>query len=451
MISISMLIYFAFTCMSPAIADPSPQGVSTVVPVATVGYIDAETSQTETIQNPSAEGRHEGNVTADESSLMSGDEISETFSPSSSPDVTPTPSTEPTPDASASPDVTEQPSPTPSEAVAVSSPEAIQVRALYVQGPSTAGEGERIALKLVLNIQNASGRPLLPFGVHLDISSGESLSSASMTRSDSVTFRNGLLWVEDAVADSGTVTVEGDSLLCTVACVPFPAETDGKSITITLTLTDASGRAVELKDSNADGQMIQTTYTIRRPKSGDDPAENPEATEVPVNTQETTFQPEERASEENADQPQETLAPDESPINDPAGQEDMPSETVAPGTQPSSLDELDLLETAVPDEGTPNGEASPEPTVTVTPEPTPVARTLGIGSSIPYDQLQIGDTLVLTAEVTGYDGLDVALQWQQYADGTWENIQGATEATLTVSITEDNLQRAWRYSIAVNP
>ena len=467
MISISMLICFAFTCLPLAGAESGQQGSNTVEPTVTVGHTNPTANHPEATISPSGDDQSDYHVTATEADLLSETGTSETFSPSPSQDAFSSPSAEPTPDATVSPDITAQLTPTPSETVTNDLPtaEAVQVKALYMKGPTTAGEGERISLTLVLSIQNASGRSLLPFGVRVNISSGGSVSSVSMTHSDSVTFQNGLLWVEDAVSKGGAAAVQGDTLRFVVSCVPFPAGKEAESVILQLTLVDASGHTVDLKDGNVDGQLIQTEYPIRRSQLSADPADSEGMAAQPE--QDNAALPQDTAMPENPDMPGSVTAapagdvpevtpdPTETLTGDQPQGEDVPSETPTPDAPPSSLDETEMTEPAVSDAPAPGQETSLEPVETVTPEPTPeptpVTRRLAISASIPYDQLHIGDTLLLTAEVIGYDGLNVALQWQQRIDGEWMNVQGATDATLAVLISEENLNSAWRYNIAVEP
>ena len=56
-----------------------------------------------------------------------------------------------------------------------------------------------------------------------------------------------------------------------------------------------------------------------------------------------------------------------------------------------------------------------------------------------------GDYAVLRAVLQGYEGKDVALQWQTSRDGArWNDIHGANSETLTLQMTEENCRDYWR-------
>lgn len=106
-------------------------------------------------------------------------------------------------------------------------------------------------------------------------------------------------------------------------------------------------------------------------------------------------------------------------------------------------------------EETPEGESTPmptpEPTPIPTPEPLPMAqpRELRLHASKAASEVFIGDTVVLTAELIGYDGLQVRIQWQNCHDGVWSNVEGENATTLTILVTEKNAADSWRYDVTV--
>ena len=116
-------------------------------------------------------------------------------------------------------------------------------------------------------------------------------------------------------------------------------------------------------------------------------------------------------------------------------------------------------ETAMPEAtATPADTATPEATQTAdstTQEPTPTAqpieRSVEITMDIPTN-LQMGDTVTLTATLIGYDNVNVALQWQYTKDGeTWFDAQGEGCTTLTYAFTvsDETAGTGWRLGVTV--
>lgn len=81
-------------------------------------------------------------------------------------------------------------------------------------------------------------------------------------------------------------------------------------------------------------------------------------------------------------------------------------------------------------------------------ETEPVARDITIASDIP-DVLHKGDTITLTAVLTGYDDVQTALQWQ-YDDGSgWQDAPGETGVTCTFEASPITLSYRWRVNVTV--
>ena len=85
-----------------------------------------------------------------------------------------------------------------------------------------------------------------------------------------------------------------------------------------------------------------------------------------------------------------------------------------------------------------------------------VPRSVGISVASDTDPLQIGSRITLTAELSGYDGLDYVCRWQAAAArsdgsivGEWRNVQSGGQ-TFTYVLTEENLLTAWRVCVSVN-
>lgn len=170
----------------------------------------------------------------------------------------------------------------------------------------------------------------------------------------------------------------------------------------------------------------------------DEPA-TPAPTEEPTEPEAPTPEPTETAEPAETAEPDETKEPDA-------------EETPAPTESPEATD------TPVPTE-TPTATSTPVPTESPVPTETPapaVPRSVGISVASDTDPLQIGSRITLTAELSGYDGLDYVCRWQAAAArsdgsivGEWRNVQNGGQ-TFTYVLTEENLLTAWRVCVSVN-
>ena len=201
----------------------------------------------------------------------------------------------------------------------------------------------------------------------------------------------------------------------------------------------------------------------------------PESTEAA----ETLPPAQERESPTEQEEPDETQTPDEpatpAPTEEPTEPEaptPEPTETAEPAetAEPDETKELDAEETPAPTESpeatdtpvpteTPTATSTPVPTESPVPTETPapaVPRSVGISAASDTDPLQIGSRITLTAELSGYDGLDYVCCWQAAAArsdgsivGEWRNVQNGGQ-TFTYVLTEENLLTAWRVCVSVN-
>lgn len=135
-----------------------------------------------------------------------------------------------------------------------------------------------------------------------------------------------------------------------------------------------------------------------------------------------------------------------------ASQTDMPAQqpTVAPDL---TQDEQQADADAQPEEITETkmAEATAEPTETPVATEIPVVRNVIIRMDVP-DNLQYGDTITLSAELIGYDDVQVSLQWQYTKDGeTWVDATGSGSNALVYSfqVDEETAGTSWRLAVTI--
>lgn len=74
--------------------------------------------------------------------------------------------------------------------------------------------------------------------------------------------------------------------------------------------------------------------------------------------------------------------------------------------------------------------------------------TLSVAISAESDVVELGDDMVLTAILTGFEDLNYTLQWQFSTDNAnWADVDGATGSTLRVQMNEENCDYFWRVSV----
>ena len=74
--------------------------------------------------------------------------------------------------------------------------------------------------------------------------------------------------------------------------------------------------------------------------------------------------------------------------------------------------------------------------------------TLSVAISAESDVVELGDDMVLTAVLTGFEDLNYTLQWQFSTDNAnWANVDGATGSTLRMQMNEENRDYFWRVSV----
>lgn len=178
------------------------------------------------------------------------------------------------------------------------------------------------------------------------------------------------------------------------------------------------------------------------------PAEQPQATE--------SAQPEEPAQQQEVIP--ETAAPAETVA---VTEENTPEPTVESSVteQPAATSEAATETPAITETPavTETSAATETPAITETPAATETpavdATTLPNVSIVirctNSKPITVGDTVKLTAEITGIDWHECTLQWQ-YLDGDeWKNASSGNDITYSYVLTDANLNTTWRLAVTI--
>ncbi len=168
-----------------------------------------------------------------------------------------------------------------------------------------------------------------------------------------------------------------------------------------------------------------------------------------------TEQPAQEQTVEKAEAPKAEPKAEEPKAEEPKAEEPKAEETAQPEATQEAAVEVTAEDTAQPEatpeataqpEATPEATAQPEttPEATAQPEATPAAeRSITVEAS--ESTLKVGDTLKLTAKLTGFDGIEYKLNWQVKAPGEdWKDISGEHGETLKVELDAQSVGCAWR-------
>lgn len=63
--------------------------------------------------------------------------------------------------------------------------------------------------------------------------------------------------------------------------------------------------------------------------------------------------------------------------------------------------------------------------------------------------VRLGDTITLSAQITGLDGFGYTLQWQYLSGGEWHDQSGANGATYSFTLTQENARYQWRVVLTI--
>lgn len=151
-----------------------------------------------------------------------------------------------------------------------------------------------------------------------------------------------------------------------------------------------------------------------------------------------------------AEEPEKTREPEK------AEDTSAPDATKAPAAEPEASEQPEATpEAAEEPAAEPTPEAAEEPVAEPTPEATEEPAAEPTRDAAPAEKrvevkvedstLQVGDTLKLTARLTGFDGVKYTLTWQVKAPGEdWKDISGEHDDTLKVTLSEENIGASWR-------
>ena len=153
-------------------------------------------------------------------------------------------------------------------------------------------------------------------------------------------------------------------------------------------------------------------------------AEAPSAAEEPT-MMEVPYAPEEPAMTEAQSTPAPSFAADVFEPQEQSGEYLLNEET-----EPEQVGETEIIE----DELVPLA-GGPAPSVL-------------IRANCDIKALRIGDELILTAELNGFQGLEYAIRWQAREGGQWRDIKGQDSTRMIIRITEENA--SWAYRVAVD-
>ncbi len=78
-------------------------------------------------------------------------------------------------------------------------------------------------------------------------------------------------------------------------------------------------------------------------------------------------------------------------------------------------------------------------------EAAPVAaeRAVRVSSTL-SEVVNPGDTITMSCELIGFDGLTVQLQWQQNSGGGWRDVDGANGRSLSYTASQETVNSRWR-------
>lgn len=383
---------------------------------------------------------------------------------------------------------------------ATAAPAAVQslsVQKFYLRfDKMTVSAGDTVRVSLVLTGSNAD-TAIESFNVRVDVSGLASYKDISVHGGSLVSSKNGKIVVnmsDAAIKDGRVVNKDGKKLKLSFTAVPF-ADSSAETANVSLSLLNAGMGNITPGDRGGAGR-VQTSYTLRLEGAAEKSTKATEVTEEAAAeaTDEVTEEAAVEAAEDTAEEATEEVNEE---VNEEAADQvtDEPAEEVADEvteetsaeateetadkvTEEASDEATDEASEASAEEQTeePTEEAAEdaadEPTEEADPaagentteditdevpadeteetneeEQTPVEQRAYIEQNIPNDAIQLGDQLVMTAKLIGFENIAVRIQWQVDEGEGYHDLDGAEGETFTVTVDETNSSFAYRFVV----
>ena len=308
-------------------------------------------------------------------------------------------------------------------------PAQLKVAHLFWQANARkARPGESVTLSLDLAVSNQDG-PLDDFYIAVLVSdvAVEQVSYGGAELHEAGKNGRVLLYVRDAYCQDGRVYSQDKDLLhLTLRVVPFAAD-DQETSSIAVQLLNAAMGDMTPENRGAGNARVQTGlhFELLTDEAADEAQSDEKAEEKAE--EKANEKPEEKVEEKADEQPEEKAdekekeQPEEKADQEKAEQEGNIIEETEPKDEKNATDEQ-------------AEEAQQE-------------RSARIETSAPVDQVEPGETLRLTAVLSGFDGMDVYVQWQEDDGQGYQDIEGAVGDTLELTADAQHAGHAYRFVI----
>ena len=214
------------------------------------------------------------------------------------------------------------------------------------------------------------------------------------------------------------------AMIWTVAGVSFAEEVPQNT---EQPVVEATQAPVVVVETPAEAPAAQATEAAQP----EEPAQQPEVAPETAAPAETVA-----VTEENTPEPTVESSVTEQPAATSEAATEIPVITETPTTETPATETLAVTETPAATE-TPAVDATTLPNVSIV---------IRCTNSKP---ITVGDTVKLTAEITGIDWHECTLQWQ-YLDGDeWKNASSGNDITYSYVLTDSNLNTTWRLAVTI--
>ena len=308
--------------------------------------------------------------------------------------------------------------------------EDIVIRSASIKVPSYIySAGETASAELVLKIENADGVNLNKFVIELT-----KVNSAETTVSDLV---------------SGMTALEGKLMNGEIAFeykfdfVPFDGENETASLKAVIKDTDEEETVLA---------VAEVTFEKQTEEIINEPAEDIEETTEEEPAEEIAEEPVEEPAEEIVEEP--TEEPEVEEITEEPTEEPEVEEITEEPTEEPEVEEITEEPTEEPEVEEITEEPTEEPEVEeITEEPTEEPEVEEIPAEpvfgFEFDQdpatLGDGDELTMRAVITGLDGIEYEVIWQQLVGEEWIDV--ATGAEFTIVVGDETRGVSYRYIV----